>query len=216
MITRLFLPTAAVLLSSVSSVTAASSSGVNLCAAYDIVVPMITDGEEACKCAGRTIVCDFEDICEGTDCADLGMTIDFSDSGEETIFYDVTYGADVAAGTSATVRLHVASKVEAGIEECEATLGNPDETTSNCMCTPCEGGSGVVISCNGGSVSTNGCFKVDVSKFERFVPFLGGDGGTIIARATELQQEGAASAAVTSSAAGTTALLAATAAAMVL
>lgn len=189
MISRPILIAVATLVAGPVSVTAQDSrSGINLCAAYHIVVPLIEDGEDSCNCEGRAIVCEFQSICEEEQghCADLDMTIDFSGVGQETIIYDLAYGQGVGYSTANLV-LDVSSKVTDGIQGCTATLD--DEI---CNCVVCEEGRGVDITCAGSGVSTMGCFNVDVSNFDRFVPFMGSSGGTVIA-GVEIQDRQTAS-----------------------
>ena len=158
------------------------SNGVNLCAAYTIVVPMIEGGEDNCECDGRTIVCKFESLCNAEDnsqCAKLYMKIDFTQAGEEIITYSADYGntflKDGSAFSDMKVDLEVAPNVE-GIEGCSAIYGD-----SACECSVCAEGRGIDINCESyqSGAITKGCTIVDVGNFERFVPFFETNGGMV-------------------------------------
>jgi len=171
-----------------ASANAEATTGVNLCAAHTIVVPMIEDGNNNCECEGRTLVCAFDTICNKSnekECAKLDMLIDFTQSGEETITYTADYGDE---GVKVKVSLGVSPTLEGGISSCSAAAADD----STCTCTICADGGGVDINCeaNQPSVSTRttkGCSLVDVSKFERFVPFFETTSGTTIGSGSAIE-----------------------------
>ena len=137
---------------------------INLCAAYDIVVPRIADGGDSCACNYRKIKCGFDKICNLDDvCASLVMDIDFDEVGQESITYTSSY---TKTFEDVVLTLDVTSDPASdGIQGCTATHG--EET---CDCAACAEGGGVEISCSVGS--TGGCTQIDVGNFERFVLFL--------------------------------------------
>jgi hypothetical protein len=177
MITRLFLPLiVTALLTGPFAVIAESRDGINLCAAYHNVVPLIKDGEDHCKCEGRAIVCEFEGMCNPQNtaqCANLTMYMDYSATGDESIIYDVTYGEDVGLPPT-VVAMAMSPNFDDGILGCAAKVG-----TEDCECTTCGGGIG--INCGNNSISTRGCAPVDMKNFDRFIPFFETDSTTVFA-----------------------------------
>ena len=203
MSTRLFLPVVAALLAGPIAVPAEPRGGINLCAAFHNVVPLIKDGEESCKCQGRAIECKFEGMCNPsnkTQCANLTMYLDYSDSGDESIVYDVTYGDDVGLPPT-VVAMSMSPDFDEGILGCYAKVGSED-----CECTTCGGGVG--INCGESAVSTKGCAPVDMKTFDRFVPFFETDSTIVIAKQEADTTSGSVALAVTDVIGGATLLTA--------
>jgi hypothetical protein len=203
MITRISLPVVAALIAGSFVVTAEPRAGINLCAAFHNIVPLIKDGEENCKCEGRAIVCTFEGMCNPKNmaqCANLTMYMDYSDSGDESIIYDVTYGEDVGLPPT-VVAMSMSPSFDKGILGCAAKVGSEE-----CECTVCGGGIG--INCGENEVSTKGCAPVDMKTFDRFVPFFETDSSTVIAKSESDAVSGSGTLAVTGVLGGTTLLAA--------
>jgi len=200
-----------------------ASTGINLCAAYDIVVPLIKDGVKNCACDGRTIKCDFNNVCtsnrssnnnsgassSSSSCADLDMEIDFSVEGQETITYTSTYAN--ANLKPVEIVLNVAQDVSS-IESCTATYGG-----ETCECEVCGGNgddnsnssdSGINVDCGAlaEGVTTGTCLPVDVGSFEAFIPFLE-DQGKVIAGVQSEEAAATDSGAATATAASTTMII---------
>jgi hypothetical protein len=206
MISRTFLCTALALVASTTSSAAEDrelqSTGVNLCAAYDIVVPLIAGGMDSCECEGRDLLCNFDEICNIDNvCASLKMDIDFSSEDYNEIVYTATY-SDKAL-PEVVLALDVSAGVEAGIQGCTATMGE-----EGCdVCEPCSDGRGVKIGCSSGAIE---CQQVDVANFERYVPFFGVSlEKTISAASVEVEEtDNSASSTTTTTVAVVAALLA--------
>lgn len=160
---RLFLATSLLL---VATNAARDLQGINLCAAYDGIVPLIPDGEDNCVCDGRTLVCEFED---------LEMKMDFTQEGSEYMSYETT---------ALTVVLNVKPDLSE-IESCTATM---TADAAACECTVCNDGQGVDLACGG----TGGdCTPVSIATFERFVPSVG-QGNVIASSQSQETNSGAA------------------------
>ena len=126
--------------------------GINLCAAYDGIMPLIPDGEDHCVCDGRTLVCDFDN---------LNMKMDFTEEGAEYMRYETT----TEDAQQLTAVLNVRPDLSE-IESCTATTTSADA----CDCTVCNDGQGVELAC--GTMGGD-CTAVNIATFERFVPSVG-------------------------------------------
>ena len=215
MMTRTAFPSllATLLVAASTTATATTASGrelqgINLCAAYDIVVPLMEDGYDHCVCEGRTIVCDFDGVCNdgnADECADLDMKIDFTEEGGEYITYTTTY----ADGTFAPVEivLDVESDVSA-INSCRTTYGE-EGVAEACTCSVCADGFGIDVDCGAiqEGVTTGGCAPIDVKNFEAYVPFFGESSNKVITGLETEDQQSKSGARTTAAAAAALASL---------